>query len=71
MKAIIVGELNRAYEKSKDHQFNIEEWKNEEWEAIKETSKYGQMKDTGVCIDVIRDIGEKISTLPEDGDFHP
>jgi hypothetical protein len=29
------------------------------------------MKDTGVCIDVIRDIGEKISTLPEDGDFHP
>ena len=37
MKDKIVGELNKAYEASKSHHFNIEEWKSPEWEDIKET----------------------------------
>jgi 2-oxoglutarate dehydrogenase E1 component len=66
MKSKIKGEIEKSYVASKNHQFNIEEWTNEEWESIKETSKYGKMKDTGVCINVLKDLGEKISTLPED-----
>lgn len=66
MKKTIKTELERAYEASKSHNFNIEEWKNEEWESIKETSKYGKMKDTGVAVNALKDLGEKITTLPDD-----
>jgi len=41
MKNRIKSEIEKAYVASKNHQFNIEEWKNEEWESIKESSKYG------------------------------
>lgn len=64
-------QIEKAYDVSKSHQFNIEEWKNEEWEGIKQTSKYGEMKNTGVSLSVLKDIGEKITTLPEDWEFHP
>jgi 2-oxoglutarate dehydrogenase E1 component len=71
MKARIKGELEKAYEHSKSHQFTLEEWQNEEWEGIKETSKYGKMKDTGVNLDELKALGEKITTLPEDWEWHP
>ena len=71
MKNRIKGEIEKAYVASKNHQFNIEEWKNEEWESIKESSKYGKLKDTGVELAALRDVGEKITTLPDDQDFHP
>ena len=71
MKNKIRSELERAYAASKNHQFNIEEWKNDEWESIKEIDKYGKVKDTGVEIKVLKDLGEKISTLPDDQEFHP
>lgn len=29
------------------------------------------MKDTGVDLNVIREIGEKITVLPPEGNFHP
>lgn len=29
------------------------------------------MKDTGVQIDILKDIGEKITALPDDWEFHP
>lgn len=29
------------------------------------------MKDTGISLDVLKDLGEKITTLPEDWEFHP
>lgn len=71
MKRIIHGRIEKAYENSKSHQFNIEEWRNEEWEAIKKTSKYGDIHNTGVSVNVLKELGERISTLPEDWDFHP
>jgi len=33
--------------------------------------KYGKLKDTGVDIGVLREIGNKITVLPPDGKFHP
>lgn len=63
--------LEKAYTKSKTHDFTIEEWKTKEWEEIRKPEKYGQVKDTGVSLDVLKDIGEKITTLPEDWEFHP
>lgn len=43
----------------------------DEWESIKKPEKFGNVKDTGVNIKTLKDIGEKITTLPDDWDFHP
>lgn len=65
-------ELEEAYRKSKNLEFEVEEWVDTKWTEIKtNTEKYGKLKDTGVNISVIREIGNKISTLPPDGNFHP
>ena len=50
-------------------EYNSEDWVNEEWESIKVVdSEKAQI--SGVNIDRLRDIGLKISTLPEDKNFH-
>ncbi len=49
----------------------MEEWKSEEWEEIKKIDKHGRVKDTGINTGFLKDIGEKITVLPEDWDFHP
>ena len=69
MKERIKVELERAYEASKSHKFKIEEWKSEEWEGIKDVSKFG--KDTGLPVATIKQLGEKITVLPDDWTFHP
>ncbi len=45
----IQGELEKAYEASKSHKFKIEEWKSDEWEGIKDVSRFGG-KDTGIKV---------------------
>ena len=59
-----------CYVKSKDHQFTHEQWSSEQWEKIKDPQLYGKFKDTGVEINELRNIGEKICHLPEDKKFH-
>jgi 2-oxoglutarate dehydrogenase E1 component len=69
MKSKIRAELERAYEASKSHKPKIEEWKSDEWEGIKDMSKFG--KDTGLPITKVKALGEKITVLPDDWTFHP
>ena len=71
MKKDITNELEKAYDKSKSHQFLIEDWQTPEWEAMRVSEKYGKMKDTGVNINHLKDLGKRINTLPEDIKFHP
>lgn len=71
MKDFILKELEEGYIKSKNHKFIIEDWKTKEWEEIRVSEKFGKMKDTGINADIIREIGDKITTLPEDWEFHP
>lgn len=71
LKNRIKAELERAYDASKSHKFTLEEWKSEEWEEIKKIDKHGRVKDTGINTGFLKDIGEKITVLPEDWDFHP
>lgn len=71
MKDNIVSRLEKAYEVSKTHKFDIEEWENEQWEEIKKIPNTDQLKNTGIKITALKDLGEKITTLPEDWDFHP
>lgn len=69
MRGKIRGLLEKAYEASKSHKFKIEEWKSDEWEGIKDVSKFG--KDTGLPVDKLKSIGEKLTVLPADWTFHP
>lgn len=68
MKSRVRAELERAYEASKSHKFAIEEWQSEEWEGIKKVNQHGS---TGIKTDRLRDLGLKITTLPDDWTFHP
>ena len=71
MKKEIKDELERAYQDSKSYTYTTEEWGNEEWDKIKVSRQFGMVKDTGVSLDVLRDIGDKITTLPDDWEIHP
>ena len=69
MKDHVRVELERAYEASKSHKFAIEEWTSEEWEGIKQVNN--KISTTGVKLDRLKDLGLKITTLPDDWSFHP
>jgi 2-oxoglutarate dehydrogenase E1 component len=71
MKKEIKDELERAYQDSKSYTYKCEEWGNEEWDKIKVSRQFGLVKDTGVSLDVLKDIGDKITTLPDDWELHP
>jgi len=68
MKTRVKTELERAYEASKSHSFTIEEWTSEEWEGIKQVKNKIH---TGIKNDKLKELGLKITTLPDDWAFHP
>ena len=63
--------MEEAYKKSKNLEFDAEDWTCEKWKEIKNPEKYGKLKDTGVDIGALREIGNKITVLPPTGKFHP
>lgn len=71
MKGKVRRELEKAYESSKTHKFAIEEWTSEEWEGIKQVASKTKDLQTGVPNQRLRDLGLKITTLPDDYKFHP
>ena len=62
-------QLNEAYNNSKSHEFNIEEWTSPEWEAVRKID--GKARETGLNVEYLRDLGNTITTLPADWNFHP
>lgn len=63
--------MEEAYNKSKNLTFEKEDWKTEEWMAIKEVDYAKYYKDTGVEKVKLKEIGRRIAKLPADGKFHP
>ena len=56
LKAIddnLLADLNDSYKKSKTAKFDTEEWSSKQWDEIKDPKRYGDIKDTGVPIDVL------------------
>ena len=64
-------ELEAAYKKSKSAEFKSEEWESTAWDEIVDHNTYGTLKDTGVPVDILQEMGNKISVLPENENFHP
>jgi len=69
MKQAQSAYLEEKYVLSKGHKYQAEDWKTEEWEKIIKTDKASASK-TGIEVQKLRDIGIKISTLPEGENFH-
>ncbi len=67
IKNKVVKILEKAYTDSKSHLFTVEDWKSEEWEVLKqEHMKFGlKFKDTGIDTAKLKDLGDKITTLPD------
>lgn len=66
--------MEEAYAKSKDLKFKKEDWGSDHWAQIQQDKdKYGDFfNDTGVDLAKLKDVGSKITKLPEDmGKFHP
>ncbi len=63
--------MEEAYQKSKNLEFEGEEWISDKWEEIKDPELYGAHKNTGVDLKVLKEVGQKITKLPEGKKFHP
>lgn len=63
--------MDTAYAKSKNLEFEPEEWIDANWESISDPNMYGALKDTGVDLSDLRRIGNAITTLPPESPIHP
>jgi 2-oxoglutarate dehydrogenase E1 component len=69
MKKKINANLEASYIKSKDYKFKAENWMTDQWEAIK-GKPIEKAKVTGLSTEVLKEIGQKITVLPESMTFH-
>ena len=69
MKKKINLNLEDSYQKSKDYKFKAENWVTAEWEAIK-GKPIEKAIVTGMPLEKLREIGQKITDLPTDLSFH-
>lgn len=64
--------LEQAYMKSRTAKFDREKWIAKAFENIaKPTAQHGNIHDTGVNTETLRELGRKITTLPADLKPHP
>eukprot|EP00331_Platyophrya_macrostoma_P011783 CAMPEP_0176429856 /NCGR_PEP_ID=MMETSP0127-20121128/13936_1 /TAXON_ID=938130 /ORGANISM="Platyophrya macrostoma, Strain WH" /LENGTH=999 /DNA_ID=CAMNT_0017811693 /DNA_START=78 /DNA_END=3077 /DNA_ORIENTATION=- len=64
--------LEKAYQESRTSKFDREKWIASAFENVaKPTAQHGSVNDTGVAIDILKDLGKKITTLPDDLHPHP
>lgn len=69
MKKVINDKLESEYQKSKNTKFKLKEWESPAWEAVVDLDN-DEAKISGVEISRLKDVGQKISSLPKDKKFH-
>ena len=70
MKKFINDNLENSYAKSKNLEYKAEDWVTEEWAALKEISDVKEQTISGIPLEKVRDLGNKITILPEQAQFH-
>jgi 2-oxoglutarate dehydrogenase E1 component len=69
MKKKILDQMHEANAKSKTHSYEFEDWISEEWKKVHQLDqKVAPM--TGVPKTKLQEIGQKITVLPKDAEFH-
>mmetsp|Transcript_28150 Transcript_28150/g.42587 ORF Transcript_28150/g.42587 Transcript_28150/m.42587 type:complete len:248 (+) Transcript_28150:1379-2122(+) len=69
MLAFIRQRHEDGYAKSKDTIYEAEDWMTEEWEQLEKIDEEQQIY-SGLPLNRLKDIGTKITTLPDDASFH-
>jgi 2-oxoglutarate dehydrogenase E1 component len=62
--------MEECYVKSKSLSYELEDWKTEEWADVANTFEVKDAQATGMDVEVLREIGTTVSTLPTDKIFH-
>jgi 2-oxoglutarate dehydrogenase E1 component len=62
--------LDKAYKAIRNEEFNKSEWLPKPWEVVRQPTKHGRIKDTGVPIAELKEIGKRITTFPSDLEVH-
>ena len=60
-----LSKINEAYIESQKETFNIKKWKVLSYHRVVDFSDLGELKYTGVDVDVLKEIGSKITKIPE------
>jgi len=63
--------MEKSYVDASNNIFDTKDWIPKQWENLNVTHLYSAPQQTGVKIPLLREIGEKISTLPTNFNFHP
>ncbi len=66
-----LSKLKKSYESSKKTNLDKKEWVSKPWENIIESNLFGKIKDTGLPIELLKSIGNQITTLPATFKAHP
>ena len=63
--------LETSYSISRQDNFNLKDWHANTWEQVREAQKFGVIKNTSVPLYKLREIGKKLTTIPDDFNIHP
>ena len=66
----VMDGLNQAYEESKNYTPKPKDWLSSYWEGFKGPTQHALIRNVGVPMDILREVGERITELPKDG-FKP
>eukprot|EP00127_Corallochytrium_limacisporum_P007174 Clim_evm47s243 gene=Clim_evmTU47s243 len=59
-----------AYDRSKTQKIKISEWLESKWEGFKSKKQLARIRNTGVPLDTLRQVGMKFSSYPQDFSIH-
>lgn len=68
-KKVAQAQLEEAYVKSKDLKYKAEDWVTDEWAEIMNIDQK-EATISGIELDRVRQVGEAITKLPTDSNFH-
>lgn len=63
-------EYEEAYQTSKGDKFVSSEWEMKAWEQVKAPHTFGVIKNTNLPMQILKDLGRSLSSIPEDFKCH-
>jgi 2-oxoglutarate dehydrogenase E1 component len=69
-RKMVMATLESEFEASKDWKPNSDDWLSSRWSGFLSPRQHARIKNSGTAVDKLRDIGTKISTIPEKFNAH-
>lgn len=63
--------MEKSFVDASNDKFDAKDWVPKQWENLNITHQYSAPQKTGLQLSFLREIGEKINTLPQNINFHP